>query len=53
MTVQPDRPAALVLSVLCIFGAVLLAHAITMRDEAQRQLHQRDVVPALRCQMKP
>jgi uncharacterized membrane protein YidH (DUF202 family) len=53
MTVQPDRPAALVLSVLCIFGAVLLAQAITMRDQAQKQLHQRDVVPALqRCQVK-
>lgn len=54
MTVQPERPTAAILSVMCLLGAVLLAHAITMRDVAQKRLHQRDVAPVLqRCEAKP
>ena len=48
--IRPDRSAATVLSVVCLLGAVLLAKAVTMRDEAQKRLHERDVAPALqRC----
>jgi len=39
---------------MCLLGAVLLAQAITMRDVAQKRLHQRDVAPQLqRCQVQP
>lgn len=50
MTVQPERPTAAILSVMCLLGAVLLAQAITLRDKLQERIHKRDVAPALqRC----
>ena len=54
MTVQPERPTAAILSVMCLLGAVLLAQALTLRDENQELIHQRDVAPELqRCEVKP
>jgi hypothetical protein len=54
VTVQPDRPTAAILSVMCLLGAVLLAQAITLRDENQELIHQRDVAPQLqRCEARP
>ena len=47
MTVQPERPTAAILSVMCLLGAVLLAQAVTLRDENQELIHQRDVAPTL------
>jgi hypothetical protein len=51
---DPDRFTAATLSVVCLFVAVLLAWAISLRDEEQTLIHQRDVAPELqRCQVKP
>ena len=41
------------LSTGCLLAAVLLAQALSMRDDAQKRLHKRDVAPALqRCKVQ-
>jgi len=51
MPTMSDRSAAIFLSGFCLFVALVLAHLITLRDDYQTLLHERDVSPALeQCQ---